>query len=630
MKNIATLILTVSLLLSMAAPPGAVSALEGVEYSQVVTEVDDDQLAEEGLSTENETEVEGEYSSDGGSSDLDGAEGELPDESDQLDDGQTGSSDGDDQAEGGDSDEATQPDNNPDEKPEGEDEATDPGSEYPQLFISELQVDGECDGGEWCTELGANVEFIELYNPNDFDVSLSGWKLQKQSTGETSQPDDYLEFAEETGLFAGEYAVISAGLAEPAESIVGTLPSNLSNSGGSLFLLSPDGRVVDMLGWGKSAKSFRASPAVAPGQNQSIQRCVKDGSIWLSEPRNDLEDLLIYDDLGPTPGRGIECVEPPVVNSCLGVVLSEIAANVDEQFIEIYNPGTEAVDLSGCQLMTNRSNTKSYVFEEGAQIKPGEFRAILVEEAGLTLTKTTTGTVYLLSSDGLVEASSTNYKGLGRNTSWSNIDGQWLQTYEITPLAENAYQQYLPCDEGYFRNEATGRCNKIVAVPDPVDCGEGRERNPDTGRCRNIPGPRELTPCRDGQYRSEVTNRCRSIAASVSLLKPCADDQFRNPLTNRCKKIASAEDLALADCGEGRERNPETNRCRNVLTSAGAVPMAPFAPEEVSQVSQGMLGWWAFGGLSTLAIGYGVWQWRFEAGRLVRRVAQVLTSGGKS
>ena len=138
---------------------------------------------------------------------------------------------------------------------------------------------------------------------------------------------------------------------------------------------------------------------------------------------------------------------------------------------------------------------------------------------------------------------------------------------------------------------------------------------------------RDLAPCREGQYRSEETNRCRSIVSAVaSALKPCADDQFRNPETNRCRKIASSEDLT--DCGEGRERNPQTNRCRNVQTAS--MPLAPFATEPtIQQVQQDMLGWWMFGGVSLIAVGYAGWQWRFEAGRLMQQVRGKLSFGSK-
>ncbi len=341
----------------------------------------------------------------------------------------------------------------------------------------------------------------------------------------------------------------------------------------------------------------------------------------------------------------------PNVNLCKGVVISEIAANVGEQFIEIHNTTNQAIDLSGCQLQTNR-NKKTYVFSEGIAIDTNRFIAIRVEDSGLTLTKTTEGTVYLVSSDGLNEVDSQSYKNLAQNSSWSLVEGAWLQTYKLTPGEANVYEKYLPCEEGYWRNEETGRCNKDAEVSALVDCGEGRERNQVSGRCRNIPMEKEYAPCKDDQYRSEETNRCRSIAvagstlkpckegqyrseetnrcrsiasAAASVPKPCADAQFRNPETNRCKKIASADELT--DCGEGRERNPATNRCRNIVASTA--PAIGFSPEKVQQVAGATWGWWVFGGVSMLALGYAGWQWRWELKQLAIRARSVFARSDK-
>lgn len=482
---------------------------------------------------------------------------------------------------------------------------------YPSIVISEIQVDGKCDGGNWCTGEGDNVEFIELYNPTSQEVSLDGWKLRRQATGSTSQPADFVSF-QRTGLFPGEYAVVATGLVESdTVAVIAHLPSNLSNSGGSLFLVAPNGEVIDLVGWGVSAKSYYDSPAVAPGVNQSIQRCIKDGIMFEVNPRSNAAEMHVYEDLGPTPGAGVACAEAPVVNICEGIVISEVAANVDDQFIELYNQSEGPVNLAGCRLLTNRSTSKAFVFPEETVLGAGEFISVPVSGTGLTVTKTTTGTVYIVSSDGLIEVDTAIYDSMSKGTSWAKIDGSWVQTYKLTPGAANHYEQYPPCEAGYFRNLDSGRCNKIVETIALIDCGEGRERNPDTGRCRNLPTAKDLAPCREGQYRSEETNRCRSIAlTAASVLKPCADDQFRNPETNRCKKIASADDVTLADCGEGRERNPATNRCRNVAVLASG-SKAPF-PVEPTTDKESFNGWWVLGGLALAGVGYSAWEWRFE------------------
>lgn len=492
---------------------------------------------------------------------------------------------------------------------------------YPKIVISELQVDGKCDGGAWCTKKDDNVEFIELYNPNKFDVSLDGWRLQTVATGETSQPSDYVKF-EKIGLFAGEYAVIARGVT--GEMLLPLPSRTLSNEAGSLILLAPDGSEVDMVGWGAKSKRYHTLPAVAPAANQSIQRCIKDGSLLERNPRSNAEELLVYADLGPTPRAGIMCAEPPIVNLCQGVILSEIGPNVQSQFIELHNPTDRPVSLAGCRLQTN-NNKKSFMFADERVIGIGEYLTVPIEGTDLTLTKTTIGTVYFLSSDGLIEIDSIEYRNLAKETSWSFIEGTWRQTYTVTPGAANVYQRYLPCEEGYWRNEDTGRCNKVVEPKGETDCGEGRERNPLSGRCRNTPTENELAPCREGQYRSEETNRCRSIAtAAASVLKPCADDQFRNPATNRCKKIASSDDAMLADCGEGRERNPATNRCRNVTSSTP--PAAGFAVEPIADAVNVFVGWWVLGGLALVAVGYAGWEWREEILKVIRKIGTITSS----
>ena len=133
-----------------------------------------------------------------------------------------------------------------------------------------------------------------------------------------------------------------------------------------------------------------------------------------------------------------------------------------------------------------------------------------------------------------------------------------------------------------------------------------------------------ITPCKDGYYRSEETGRCRSIAsAAAKTLKPCPEGQFRNSTTGRCKKIASTDDIAK-ECPEGFERNPQTKRCRKIKSAS--MPTVGLAAAEVKQVAGATWGWWVFGGVSLLAVGYGVWQWRWEISQFVRKIRESIKS----
>lgn len=495
----------------------------------------------------------------------------------------------------------------------------------------------------------AGDEVIELYNNSDETVDVTGWCVKRVSSGEGKTV---------TNVGCINPADISQRILLPAKnpilfaaSIVAdvTFTAGMSDAGGAVVVFDANGVQIDAIAWGNNSNYAEGGIAASvPTAGKALRRIVLGGGLLQDADHNNSDVQLVVtrtvfehgflvevtdmcrnidgnqSDVPHGFGRDSKgnCTELPPVNECQDVVLSEIGANLNEQFIEIHNTSDETVDVSGCQLMTNRAAT-TYVFDN-LNLQPDEYRAFSPDDMGLKLTKATTGVVYLLSSDGMLEVDKAEYKNLVAGTSWSLVDDAWVQTYAVTSGASNHYEKYPACDEGYVRNDETGRCNKII-ITTIVPCNDNQYRSEETGRCRNVVVASTLTPCKDGQYRSEETNRCRSIALAVSsTLKPCADDQFRNPATGRCKKIASSDDVILADCGEGRERNPDTNRCRNV--AAKSVPNAAFKVEPVAQSATAFIGWWALGGVGLVALGYGVWEWRQEMLTGIRKIGSFISS----
>lgn len=305
----------------------------------------------------------------------------------------------------------------------------------------------------------------------------------------------------------------------------------------------------------------------------------------------------------PTPSNNPNQFTPDnPVNLCKGLSLSEIGANYDPQFIEVYNSATDTIDTSGCRLMTNRSQSTFYEFPAGSSLGSGQTQSLEMANTPLTLTKTTSGTVYLLSSDGELEVDARSYDGLSSNTSLALVGGLWQQTFKPTPGTLNVYQQYPPCQSGYERNEATGNCNKVALAG--VVLGE----------------------CPIGYYRNPETNRCKKVESSVlAALSSCPDGYYRNPETNRCKKIVTDEE-ELKPCGEGYERNPETNRCRRVLAAA-ITSTKPTAATADKSIEESVNVWiWAIMGIGAVgAISYGVYEWRHELGQLKKNVLAKFT-----
>lgn len=484
-----------------------------------------------------------------------------------------------------------------------------------ELLISKLQVG--LDGN-------SSAEFIEIYNPSPEAVLLDDWQLEYLMSSfdpAEDQPEVLLTINDIELAGRGFLVITNQGyLDEQADLSYGN-GSNVLAQNGSLRL-SRNGQVVDLVGWG-SASQYLGSPAAAEKYG-SIERCI-DGQLQVVDSRDNQLDFAVYDWPSALPVFGLlaacpddELPDDPdvVVNPCLNLILSELATNVDRQFIEIYNQSDQAVDLKGCQLSSRKHG--QLVVLGGIEVAAHQYEAVYLDDHQVQLYKTVDDTVYLLSSDDS-EVDKVDYDGLDEGTAWALVDGQWSQTYQPTPYQSNIAQPYQPCQPGQQRNPLTNRCVMIdQSDGDLKPCAADQERNPLTNRCRKTATlASQLVPCQPGQFRNPATNRCKSMT-TASALVPCDPDQERNPETNRCRKIGSSVSQ-LKPCADGYERNPETNRCRKVRGAIGEV--AGYAVEPIADSAQSTLGWWAFGGVALLAAGYGTWEWRHEISRLIRGLA---------
>lgn len=477
----------------------------------------------------------------------------------------------------------------------------------------------------------ANDKYIELYNPSNWAVNLAKWKLEYIAS--SSKVRVLSEFNNGQSIAPGGFLVIKDVKSTEGYDVKSDAnwQSVLSKTSGAVRLLRPNATKSDTIGWGKEAQDFEKTAAA--GNKDILWRCFAAGVIV--DGNDNTADFDGNDAELIEPRTRPNCPpapEPPIVNPtkpdpptnrCEGLGLSEVGANLDEQFVEIVNNNNRDANISGCKLATNRTK-KPYVFGDKV-LQAGEYLKVDVKSAKLMLPKRSRGEVYLLDSAGN-KIDTAAYESMPDSSSWSLIGNEWVKTYAPTPGGKNVFKEFADCKPGYVRNELTGKCNKIPAPAAlPAPCPAGQYRHPETGRCRKIAVAKTVTPCKEGYYRSEATGRCRSIAsAAAKTLKPCPDGQFRNPATGRCKKIASADDV-LKECPEGFERNPKTRRCRKIAKKSA--PAAAFAPENIKQVAGATWGWWAFGGISSLAAGYGAWQWRWEVSQIGRKIRKFVSRG---
>lgn len=303
---------------------------------------------------------------------------------------------------------------------------------------------------------------------------------------------------------------------------------------------------------------------------------------------------------GMVHGDGNDCVIAYSPLELTEVMPNATGSDVGNEFIEIYNPGDEMIDLSFYYLMIG-NGSDIYSFPAGTKIAPGEYKTFSDKDMKFTLVNSSSRVV-LTAVGGETFGDSGSYENPKESESWALIGTVWQYTNRPTPgeanlpsiieEASTVSGGSAPCPAGKYRNPLTNRCRNIVA--DAVvlgDCGDGKYRNPETNRCKSIASGAELAACKSGQYRSPETNRCRNIVSTASAtLKPCKENQYRSE---------------------------ETNRCRNI--SVAAVPSAAYKVQPVKDTGSTFVGWLALGSVGLIAIGYGVWEWRQEILRILQK-----------
>src|SRR5690606_22837500 len=319
------------------------------------------------------------------------------------------------------------------------------------------------------------------------------------------------------------------------------------NKSGSLQLIDNDDQRHDLVGWGDAAPCADGETAMIPTNGKSIERFLDCNGVPATTSNNK-QDFRLADTPSPASAQTefLPSCSPdePAKPPCNGLALTEILPNpagTDDgnEFIEIYNPGTDEVILESCQL---KVGTKVFQFDVDEIIEAKQHKAFFDSKTGLTLVNSAGGEVVLIMDD---EELSVVYPGdLKDDVSWGELSGKWQQTLP-TPNAPN---QNLPAEETNSEGKGSGL----------GPCPAGKFRNPETNRCKNIETASSLKPCSPGQVRNPDTNRCRSLTSSASSLVPCKPGQIRNPETNRCRSVAGASS-SLAPCQPGYERNPETN-----------------------------------------------------------------------
>jgi hypothetical protein len=238
----------------------------------------------------------------------------------------------------------------------------------PWVIISEVAWAG--------TRASPNDEWIELWNPGAMDVDLAGWRL-------TDGGDILIPLAGTIG--AGGYFLLErtndSTVADIAADRIYT--GALANSGETLFLMDPSGRAVDTANGGGGAWPAGSVPLAATmertgaGPDSDSEWCTNDGigrtgtdaagNPVHGSPRAPFSGSCLEPTRTPTrtptpTGSGTATVTPTPTATLTpasfppgSAVINEVAwagtaADANDEWIELWNPGGADIDLSGWTL----------------------------------------------------------------------------------------------------------------------------------------------------------------------------------------------------------------------------------------------------------------------------------------
>lgn len=245
-------------------------------------------------------------------------------------------------------------------------------AQIPEVVINEIQI---TIGTE-----SPDDDFIELYNPSDKSIDITGWRLEK--TFQSGNKSEIIKFSPK-----GYRVIIPAHgfllwTCNKGKDKDKTLPefinnSNLSNNYSIALLRNND--LIDAITYGSGPReaykpSIIYSEKIENGK--SIER--------------DLKENIFKKQENPSPKNTAFLIE--FIPKQLPLRINEVFPNPaakgeDNEYIEIYNFGDKNIDLTGF-ILKDATRSGGYVFPAETDLRPGEFLLIYKSVSKISLNNT--------------------------------------------------------------------------------------------------------------------------------------------------------------------------------------------------------------------------------------------------
>ena len=270
---------------------------------------------------------------------------------------------------------------------------------------------------------GREAEFVEIYNSGAVPMRLDGYHL----TGEWD-----FTFPANTTLGANSYLVIAPipddiqviyGIAN----VLGGFPKKLANNGGTIRLRSNlDAVLVDV-----NYSDTPPWPVAVDGAGHSL--VMARPSLGERNPLAWAASAAV----GGSPGGP----DPIPAGAQSRMVINEILAHTNgaAAFVELFNRGATAVNLSGC-VLTDDATTNRFRLTDGATIPARDWLSFSAAQLGF-IPDASGGTIYLINSNAtrVLDALRVGAQRAGvSHGRWPDGAPNWRELKAASPAGSNA------------------------------------------------------------------------------------------------------------------------------------------------------------------------------------------------
>ena len=292
------------------------------------------------------------------------------------------------------------------------------------ILITELQVSSDAS---------ASDEFVELYNPADATVDISGWLFYyKSAIGKTWTKKATIPAG--TVLQPKQYWLISTKTDGDS-----ALSSGMAQTSGNVQLRDSNGSSIDQLAWGEGDSPL-VTAVPSPAVGEIIYREYDSPLSLYVDTQNNYNDFGLATGATPhaptivTPTVDIEPTSYPSlrINELLPNPASPQSDTSDE-FVELFNPNGVDVSIKGWRLRDSGGTT--YTIGD-VTIPASGYIVLMSSETKLSLNNSG-DSVDLLAPNGDVIDQSEDYGEAKEGLSWGVVGGSWGWTTSPTPGAAN-------------------------------------------------------------------------------------------------------------------------------------------------------------------------------------------------